>query len=226
MPMGFTPYHRRLKVLFGPGDSITVGTGNSNTLNVGGWRAGLANRINTRLGEPPMFVGWQIQVGAAGGNMCGASGQRVDQLISGQYGTAQYYALAPDCAFIHWGTNNATQLNSGAWPTGSVAITVADMSTGLDAFRAANPQIRIFLAKIIPNVDAGADSYVNQINSAMVTMVAARSDASLITIVDQNGAFKANASWATDYMADNTHPNEAGYAVMVNTWYASFISIY
>lgn len=211
--------------MFGPGDSITVGTGNGNTVNVGGWRAGLANKIGSYFAVPPMFVGWQIQSGSAGGNMCGASGQRVDELIVDPYLPTQVSAFAPDMLFCHWGTNNATQLNSGVW-AGSVAQTTAAESTGLDIMRAANPQMRVFYATLIPNTTVGANDYVNQINAARLTMVAARSDASLITIVDMNAAFLANASWATDYMADTSHPNEAGYKVMVDTWSTALTSVY
>jgi lysophospholipase L1-like esterase len=76
----------------------------------------------------------------------------------------------------------------------------------------------VFFALIIPNQDAGANTLITAQNLAFSTQIAARSDASYITIVDHNAAFLTNASWATDWMSDVTHPNQQGYAKMASTW--------
>jgi hypothetical protein len=46
-----------------------------------------------------------------------------------------------------------------------------------------------------------------------------RSNGYRIFLVDQNQTFTSNANWASEYMFDTVHPNDAGYAAMGETWY-------
>jgi lysophospholipase L1-like esterase len=103
---------------------------------------------------------------------------------------------------------------------------VANLGLLWDAERAVNPNVRIFQAKIIPNTTGAVDTLITQWNTEMTAAHALRSDSSFITLVDHNAAFKLNASWATDYMADTSHPNEAGYAVMSSTWITAINSVF
>ena len=43
-------------------------------------------------------------------------------------------------------------------------------------------------------------------------------------MVDMYGAFTANASYKTAWLDDNLHPNDSGYVVMGQTWYAGIKS--
>ncbi len=42
-----------------------------------------------------------------------------------------------------------------------------------------------------------------------------------IVMVDMYAAFTGNASYKTALMFDSLHPNDAGHAVMGDTWYAT-----
>ena len=45
-----------------------------------------------------------------------------------------------------------------------------------------------------------------------------------VVMVDMYAAFTANTSYKTALMSDELHPNNAGYMVMANTWYAAISS--
>lgn len=148
----------------------------------------------------------------SGLRMCGTSGRRIDQVLSTDDPGAQVLRWKPNLVIIHLGTNDMTQLNSGVWVGGSIAISIANMSTLLTTIFAANPTAIVAVCKIIPNKVAGADSNITTWNSQLETMVAAHANASRIFIPDINAAYKANVNWATDYFpgGDDTHPNSTG----------------
>lgn len=201
----------RLNVMY-VGDSVTLGTGG--TGQYGGFRGQLQNTKKYN-GLPWRTVGTSL-TGMSGGDnrMCGASGHTVGDLIA--HVNLDGVQWRWDIALVHAGTNDCTQRNSGGTPT--LATSQANLTTLLDALRAENPVGRVFFAKIIPNTTGAVDTLITAQNSAFATQIAARSDAAYITIVDHNAAFKANATWATDYMSDATHPNDQGYKVMAATW--------
>lgn len=203
------------------GDSITVGsTGGTESTARGGYRSELLKSMST-LFKTVQDCGYNATGGLGPNRMCGTSGLRVDEIIAAQYVPVQLPAFRPDAVVLHIGTNDCTNLNGGTWPGGSINLSITDLGTLLDYIRSARGDTHVFIAKIVPNQTAGANDYINQWNSAMATAVAARSDAAYIHIVDQNGAFLANASWATDWMADTSHPNSAGNTVMANTWFTA-----
>jgi lysophospholipase L1-like esterase len=201
----------RLNVMF-VGDSVTVGTLGSTS--VGGYRGQLLT-ARSYQGVPYRAVG-TTTTGMSGGEarMCGASGLTVGDLIP--YVTTDGATYSWDIALVHAGTNDCTQRNAGGTPT--LATSQANLTLLLDKLRTQNPAGRVFFAKIIPNTTAAVDTLIDAQNTAFATQIAARSDAALITVVDHNAAFKANASWATEWMGDATHPNDQGYKVVAATW--------
>jgi lysophospholipase L1-like esterase len=57
-------------------------------------------------------------------------------------------------------------------------------------------------------------------------LVKTRADAGKhVKIVDMYGAFTANPNYSTAYLANQLHPNDTGYAVMADTWYAAIGSL-
>lgn len=207
----------RRQVLF-VGDSITSGTGGS--ANYGGYRGQLLNLVST--GGLPWRVGGSNTTNNNGAEnrWCGGSGLRIDQIQPelARDGVQWFY----NATFLHVGTNDATQRASGGTPT--LATSQANLTTMLDTIRTQQPNSRVFFALIIPNQDAQANTAITAQNAAFATQIAGRADAALITVVDQNAAFLANPSWASQWMFDNTHPNDAGYAVMAATWNAAVIA--
>lgn len=200
----------RRRVLF-VGDSITEGFGG--LTSYGGFRARLLGLRKTN-GLPWRCGGGTTNMISGENRYCGGTGLTISQIdallaIDGaQWGY--------DTVIAHVGTNDATQRNTGGTPT--LATSQANLTTMLDRIRTQQPNARVFFGLIIPNTNAGADALITAQNSAFSTQIAARSDAALITIVDHNAAFKANANWSTEWMADASHPNNTGYVTMANTW--------
>lgn len=193
------------------GDSITEGFGGAT--NWGGYRAKLLGLRKTN--NLPWRCGGSTTTMISGENRyCGGSGltiAQIDALLAVDGAQWQY-----DTVIAHVGTNDATQRNSGGVPT--LATSQANLTTFLDRIRAQQPLARVFFAKIIPNQVAAVDTLIVAQNAAFATQIAARADAGLISIVDMYAAFVANATWAADWMSDNTHPNNFGYVKMADTW--------
>jgi lysophospholipase L1-like esterase len=197
------------------GDSITDGFGG--LVNFGGFRGLLLGQRS--LNGLPWNAGGGTVTGTFGANRyVGGSGQTIAQITANLVLDGPQWAY--DTVIAHVGTNDATQRNTGGVPT--LATSQANLTTFLDTIRAQQPSARVFFALIIPNQDVGANTLITAQNSAFATQIAARADVALITLVDHNAAFLANASWATDWMSDVTHPNAQGYVKMASTWGTAF----
>ena len=195
------------------GDSITYQNGG--TAGNGAYKKALASAIYAGKGYLPIagtdFVG-QTYDATSSYPMCGTPGIRSDQLNSSWLPTGVTYN--PNACLLHIGTNDIAQ-----------AKTTNQIMTGisgcLNTIRNALPTCRVFLAKIIDM--QLYPSNVTDVNNSLVTMVAARNDASYITFVDQYAALGA---WSGTYFNDDKHPNDAGYALMATAWYNALNTIY
>lgn len=203
----------RRRVLF-CGDSITDGTGGATGL--GGFR-GILLGIHSTNGLM-WRAGGSTAAGSFGENRyVGGPGKTISQIATNLNLDGSQWKY--DTVIAHIGTNDATQRNTGGTPT--LATSQADLTTFLDTIRSQQPEARVFFALIIPNQDAGANTLITAQNLAFSTQIAGRSDAAYITTVDMNAEFLANATWATDWMSDVTHPNQQGYLKMANVWDAA-----
>lgn len=202
----------RLRVMF-VGDSITGGTTGSAT-NYGGYRGQLLGQ-KLPYGMMMKTVGSNTVSMFGGENKwVGAAGYRIDQINPEAARDCTQWGW--DVALVHVGTNDATQRNSGGTPT--LATSQTNLTTLLNNLRAANPSGRVFFAKICPSRNAAVDALIVAQNSAFETQILARADASLITIVDIYAAIKANVNWTTEWMFDDTHPNDYGYGAIATAW--------
>lgn len=180
------------------GDSITEGEVGHNS-----YRRDLYMSLNG-AGCQVNFVGSHAGVNggsAANGDFDqdneGHWGWRADQLASGAAGWAA--SAAPDVVLIHAGTNDLFQGKSAA-------AAAADVGALIDNVRAGKPDVRILLAKIIPNaVDSGA---VAALNAQLDGIAASRG----VGVVDQYSGF----STADTY--DGTHPSPSGEAKLAARW--------
>ncbi len=195
------------------GDSITYDT--VSTL-VGAYRFYLGEPFSQWYGANVKWVGENVATSSsswAGTVMCGASGQRTDQINSTYDPGGQVLRGHPGLVIVHIGTNDMIQLDSGAW-VGSVAESVSNLSTLLTTMLGNNATLIACVCKLVPNKIAAVDANVTALNAAVEIMLAAHIYTARIFMADCNAGFRANASWATQYMADNNHPNDAGKSRM------------
>lgn len=120
---------------------------------------------------------------------------------------------------IHAGTNDVgTGLN--------LTTAVNNISTMIDNIVATNSAIDIYVALIVPNKTGSVNTDTITFNGLLNTMLSnKRSSNSRVHTVDMYSAFindtfsLCSGAWATNCMADNTHPNEgAGYNTMAYQW--------
>ena len=209
------------------GDSITNGSGGTGATLVWGYRAKLQELLGVGRYH---FVGPFRNSDLSDSYElfhAGVSGANTTQILNRLYTHAPNYltnAPAGSMVLIHAGTNDVT---AGA---GYVTPGVANVATMIDYLHANYPNVMIVVMKLIPRTDA-SDTLTTTYNTELTAMVQGRqATISNLHLVDQNAAFKANASW-NSADADNTgpgylpsgspwlyvHPDEDGYQVMANT---------
>ena len=149
----------------------------------------------------------------------GHSGFMVDG-IAGLIGNS-LSATDPHIVLLMIGTNDAHR-------SPQVATAPARVGALVDTIARASPNALIVVAKIVPTqvnaqgmyYSAGNDERVKAFNAALGPVLEARQRAGAhVLVVDMYDAFTANPNYKTAYMADNLHPNSAGYAVMGNVWW-------
>jgi lysophospholipase L1-like esterase len=130
---------------------------------------------------------------------------------------AAFNTYKPNVALIHYGTNDVWN----SVPTAQIMTGFDDLVDGL---RAANPNVTVFVAKIIPmNVTSmtcsgctcsACNTNIAALSAALDTWAPTKSTAaSPVAIVDQNTGFDA-----TTDTRDGVHPNDSGSAKMAAKW--------
>jgi hypothetical protein len=114
------------------------------------------------------------------------------QLIEG----AQWQWDTVICIGGHW---DAYDLGVGVGGAPSLATTRSRVTALLDTFRSQNSSCRVFWCNALPHTNVSVNNAVNAQNSAIATDIAGRTDAALITIVDINTPYAANASFSTEW---------------------------
>jgi lysophospholipase L1-like esterase len=188
------------------GDSITEAR--AGTAGSPSYRSGLWTKLRAQGKTNIDFVGNKSGVygGSVGGSWdkdhAGHWGWRADEILNGRGGAgklAQWAAAArPDVALVHLGTNDIIQGQSSD-------STVAELGRVIDTLRAANPRVKVVVAKVIPSKDAAVRSRLNAFNTRIPAMVKAKStSASPVVVVDQAAGY--SPSW--NY--DKVHPGAKG----------------
>ena len=199
------------------GDSITQG------YNVaGGYRAPLfhlalaAGREITFVGSAndysvPMVDGVTFprnHEGHGGYTIQGNNG--ISQFVNG---SLQNYS--PHIITLMIGTNDIN---------GNVNVADAPNRLGqlLDSIFQRSPNILVVLAQIVPSRTDGTNNTIRTYNSAMPGLVSSRvGQGRHIVLVDMYGAFTMDSNYKTSLLADNLHPNQAGYNRMADVWFAA-----
>jgi len=109
-----------------------------------------------------------------------------------------------------------------AAPPSTRAPRVLHARSCLSVIRSPRVVARIPGADTIPIKDDNTNQRVKTYNATIPTAVSEAAAAGKhVIFVDSYAAFVADANWKTKYMGDNLHPNEAGYVVLGQTWYAA-----
>jgi acyl-CoA thioesterase I len=137
-------------------------------------------------------------------------GWRIDQIASQ---VSDYVAIAsPDIVLIHLGSNDIFQGENPA----SVAQELGDL---IDRIRAAGPETRIILAKLIP-ASYRSESIV-ALNARIDSVVSSRNYPSFyppVIVVDQ-----ASGYWLNDNY-DGVHPAPSGEAKLASRWSQAIVA--
>jgi len=131
-----------------------------------------------------------------------------------------FMTTKPDVALIHYGTNDV-------WNGKATSDITAGYSQLVDKLRAANENVQVFVAKIIPmNVTdstcggcscSGCSTAIPALNTAIDAWAATKTTTkSPVAVVDQFTGFDANAD-----TKDGVHPNDAGSQKMAAQWGAA-----
>ena len=139
--------------------------------------------------------------------------QGISPLVDGALTT-----FHPQIILLQIGTNDI-DLNL------DVANAPARLGALLDTITTDAPDALLVVARITPlNYDAG-NARVEAYNDAMPALVRPRESAGKhILLVDMYSPFVADPSFKTSLLADQWHPNPAGYAVMAGVWYQAIQS--
>jgi len=207
------------------GDSITFGIGSSG----GGYRVDLFRRAladqrnitfvgvvapggsntpngpNMVNGQPfprnhEGFSGFTISGGGAG-----SLAAQVDNAIN---------VTDPNIVLLMIGTNDINgNINRANAP--------ARLGALLDQISNDAPDALLVVAQIVPTQTAATNTAVQAFNAAIPGLVQTRAAAGKhVVLVDMFTPFITNANFA-GLMNDNLHPNDTGYVVMAQTWYAA-----
>lgn len=205
------------------GDSLTVGVGSDNSFS---YRGTLQSFIGVGRCS---FVGPHTDPNSDSNldvDHAGVSGETIAE-VEVRTGTALGYLNSPYSKSIVLFLAGANDAND---------TPEVDLNDSADSFEAiiediyaVSPNIYIFVGLGTPNGDGSDDARVTTLNGLIETKISDLETAHpgiRIYTVDHNAAFKANTGWASAYMSDNTHPNQAGYTVMARTWAASLETVF
>ncbi len=139
----------------------------------------------------------------------GHSGWAADRINN----QAKNWAVASgaEIVLLHAGTND---LDRGQ----TVASTITDLTNIINKLRAANSEMVILLAQIIPI--AGLEAQVQQLNQSIAALASQLTTAaSPVVAVNHYSGF----SVSNDLKADGIHPTESGFQKMAAAWYAALV---
>ena len=218
---GFNPCPATGNCIIMPlGDSITDGVGSSG----GGYRVPLFSTTVTNM-QAITFVGRNTNgpTTVAGRtfprNHEGYSGYTIDP-GGGRSGISPLVDGAismfhPHIVLLMIGTNDVNiSLDLANAPTRLGAL--------LDRITTDAPNALLVVARLTPTTNDTTNGRVRTYNNAIPGVVQSRVTAGKhIVLVDMYAAFTANMNYKTALMNDELHPNDAGYMVMAQTWYAA-----
>ncbi|MFI7079894.1 cellulose binding domain-containing protein [Micromonospora sp. NPDC049903] len=193
--------------------------GDSITGSPGCWRAVLWNRLQSAGHTAVDFVGTLGPQGCGqpyDGDNEGHGGYLVTNVANQNLLPGWLSATRPDVVLMHFATNDV-------WSNLAPATILAAYGRLVDQMRAANPAMRVLVAKIIPMAPSSCPECgqrVVALNNAVDGWAAGKTTAqSPIVVVDQWTGF----STTTDTY-DGVHPNAAGDQKIADRWYPALVA--
>jgi lysophospholipase L1-like esterase len=203
------------------GDSITFGIGaQTPTAGQGGYRVDLFRRALAdnheitfvgRVANGPTNVNGQ----PFPRNHEGYSGSTINDggnQLANRIGPA-FAAADPHIVLLMIGTNDVF---------GNQNNPPSDLGNLLDQITDAAPDALLVVAQIVPTQQAAANQRVQAYNATIPALVQERVAAGKhLALVDMFTPFVSSPGGANSLLSDILHPNDAGYVVMAQTWYAA-----
>lgn len=140
--------------------------------------------------------------------------------IEGNNGIAQFVGTSipsykPNIITLMIGTNDINGNNN-------VADAPNRLGKLLDAIFMRDANILVVLAQIVPTASDGTNNAVRTYNAAMPNLVSTRTaKGQHIVLVDMYTAFTKDANYKQSLLGDNLHPNQTGYKLMADVWFAA-----
>jgi lysophospholipase L1-like esterase len=186
------------------GDSITEGGATFSH-----YRSLLAEKLRA-AGVPFEFVGNR---GTAELRHAGYGGKNIEFLAAT---VPAHFAKNPaDIVLLHAGHNHFAEEQ----PIPGMLTATERLIT---AFRAANPQVIVLLAQVIPAGKLPKYSYIPELNAELAGLASRlHTPAQPVRLVDQATGF----DWRTDTISDLVHPNASGAAKMAARWFEALHSL-
>ncbi len=155
-------------------------------------------------------------------------GWSTDEVLNGRDGKGRLaewlQGYTPDMVMLHLGTNDMfRQCTAPGDPKPCYQETIDELKEIVRQIRAKNPNVIIFMAKLIPAYDQKvgpeAANNITRLNDLIPGLVQElNTPASPVVLVDQNSGF--NATEGVDTW-DGVHPNTSGEQKMAQQWYAA-----
>jgi lysophospholipase L1-like esterase len=124
----------------------------------------------------------------------------------------------PNIVLLKIGTNDINGGGSASAPNG--------LKNLIDQITKDVPSALLIVSSIVPIKDDNTNTRVKTYNATIPTAVnAAAAAGKHVIFMDSYAAFVADSSWKTKYMGDNLHPNDTGYVLLGQTWYATISAV-
>ena len=122
--------------------------------------------------------------------------------------------IRPNLVLIHVGTNDCLQwVANPSSPANDPGTASTRMLQLVSVLRAGIPDVTIIVSTLVPNKDARVDACVQAVNAGIVKAIYAAKFPK-VYLVDMHDGFITTAD-----LADQTHPNDLGYAKMAENWW-------
>lgn len=193
-----------------------------------GYREDLLGLLQRGGNQDVSYVGSRNNGTMAENAVEGWPGFRIDQVLTKAQVSVPKFV--PNVVLLNVGTNDCVQdfnLDNTTKQLQSQPTLTADPSFGIgsrlrlmieDIF-GMSPNATVVLSTLILNKDPAVNAHVDDANAQYREVAAAlQADGRRVVLADM-GASAGGPNAST--MADRTHPNDVGYALMANRWYAA-----